>query len=234
MTDRPFSNLDRSFRRLARKGNLPMAAKSKEEVVQEYRIRSIQEAAMRVIARKGMAAATMAEIADEAGVAKGTIYLYFRDRDELVEKTFETAITQLHERIDTAFKAGATLEEKLRATLKAKFEFFGENREFFRLYNSLRFPEGNAAQQRRQKRTCQPQYRGRIEEMAGILREAMQRGEIREMDPLRLAIFVIEGSNAIVIERVMEDAPPPQEDDVDLVASVIFHGISTRKNSKRS
>ena len=51
---------------------------------------------MRVIARKGMAAATMQEIADEAGVAKGTIYLYFRDRDELVEKTFETAMQQAH------------------------------------------------------------------------------------------------------------------------------------------
>jgi len=50
---------------------------------------------MRVIARKGMAAATVQEIADEAGVAKGTIYLYFRDRDELVERTFEGAISEL-------------------------------------------------------------------------------------------------------------------------------------------
>ena len=70
--------------------------KSKEEVVQEFRIQSIQDATMRVIARKGMAAATMQEIADEAGVAKGTIYLYFRDRDELVEKTFETAMHAAH------------------------------------------------------------------------------------------------------------------------------------------
>ncbi len=52
-----------------------MTSKSKEEVVQEFRVQSLQEAAMRVIARKGMAAATMAEIAKEAGVAKGTIYL---------------------------------------------------------------------------------------------------------------------------------------------------------------
>ena len=56
-------------------------SKSKEEVVHDFRVQSIQDAAMRVIARKGMAAATMQEIAEEAGVAKGTIYLYFRDRD---------------------------------------------------------------------------------------------------------------------------------------------------------
>src|SRR5881628_2949246 len=113
-------------------------AKSKEEVVQEFRVQSIQEAAMRVIARKGMAAATMQEIAEEAGVAKGTIYLYFRDRDELVEKTFDRAITELHKRIDAALEVDAPFEAKLRALLAAKFEFFRENREFFRLYMSLR------------------------------------------------------------------------------------------------
>ena len=94
--------------------------KSKEEVVQEFRIQSIQEATMRVIARKGMAAATMQEIAEEAGVAKGTIYLYFRDRDELVEKTFETAIGELHKRVDEALARGGTFEERFRNVIAAE------------------------------------------------------------------------------------------------------------------
>src|SRR6266487_170302 len=107
-------------------------SKSKEEVVHDFRVQSIQDAAMRVIARKGMAAATMQEIAEEAGVAKGTIYLYFRDRDELVEKTFETAITQLIEHVEKAMDGEESLEEKIRAVMTAKLAFFRENREFFR------------------------------------------------------------------------------------------------------
>src|SRR5687768_18416522 len=95
--------------------------RSKEEVVQEFRIQSIQEATMRVISRKGMAAATMQEIADEAGVAKGTIYLYFRDRDELVEKTFDNAMQTLTERIDEALDRDIPIEEKIRAVMTAKF-----------------------------------------------------------------------------------------------------------------
>src|ERR687889_222225 len=110
--------------------------RSKEEVVQEFRIQSIQEATMRVIARKGMAAATMQEIADEAGVGKGTIYLYFRDRDELVEKTFEGAITQLMEQIDAVITREMPFADKIRAIIAAQLNFFGENREFFRLYLS--------------------------------------------------------------------------------------------------
>src|SRR5258708_24905151 len=98
--------------------------RSKEEVVHEYRIQSIQDAALRVIARKGMSAATMQEIAEEAGVAKGTLYLYFRDRDELVEKTFENAIQQLHAKIDAALAQDLSFEQKLRAVMSAKIVFF--------------------------------------------------------------------------------------------------------------
>src|SRR6266478_2510070 len=113
-------------------------ARSKEEVVQEFRIQSIRDAAMRVISRKGMAAATVQEIADEAGIAKGTIYLYFRDRDDLVEKAFENAMGDLHKRVDEALEKEGTCEQKLRAVLAAQIGFFRANREFFRLYMSLR------------------------------------------------------------------------------------------------
>jgi TetR/AcrR family transcriptional regulator len=209
-----------------------MTAKSKEEVVQEFRVHSIQDAAMRVIARKGMAAATMQEIAVEAGVAKGTIYLYFRDRDELVEKTFETAITQLLERIETAMAAEPAIEKKIRAAMTAKLAFFRENREFFRLYISLRMPEGDAQQQRRYKRTCEPQYRAGVARLAQVLTEAMDGGEIRRVDPFRLALFIIEGSNAIVVERVKEETPPPEEVDVEFLMQMIMGGI--RPNGAKS
>ena len=202
-----------------------MSVRSKEDVVQEFRVQSIQDAAMRVIARRGMAAATMQEIATEAGVAKGTLYLYFRDRDELVEKTFERAMGALHARIDAALQSASSFEQSLRAMLTAEIEFFRDHREFFRLYMSLRLPQGNAQQQRRQKRTCQPQYRSRIEQFAKLLDAAMNRGEIRRLDPNRLALFIVEASNAIIIERVLEEAPPPEEQDVELIASTIFNGI---------
>jgi AcrR family transcriptional regulator len=202
-----------------------MSNRSKEEVVSEYRVQSIQDAAMRVIARKGMAAATMQEIAEEAGVAKGTIYLYFRDRDELVEKTFETAITQLLGKVERALESESKVEQKIRAAIAAKLAFFRENREFFRLYIQLRLPEGDAQQQRRHKRTCEPQYRSSVARFAEILQAAMDRGEIRRFDSHRLALFIVEGSNAIVVERVTEETSPSEQDDVEFLTQVIMGGI---------
>lgn len=202
--------------------------KSKEEVVQEFRIQSIQEATMRVIARKGMAAATMQEIAEEAGVAKGTIYLYFRDRDELVEKTFESAMAHLMTQVDAALDADVPFEQKIRDVISAKLSFFRQNREFFRLYLSLRMPEGTPERQRRQKRTCQPQYRVRVQKFATVLNEAMERDEIRRMDPYRLALFIIEGSTAVILERLTEDSSPVEDADVELVAGLIVDGVRKR------
>lgn len=202
--------------------------KSKEEVVQEFRIQSIQEATMRVISRKGMSAATMQEIADEAGVAKGTIYLYFRDRDELVEKTFETAMTQLTDRIDSALGQDIPFEEKIREVISAKLAFFRENREFFRLYLSLRMPEGSPQRQRRQKKHCQPQYQGRAQRLAGVLEEAIKRDEIRDLDPYRLALFIIEGSTAVVLQRLNEETSPAPDADVDLMVGLIMDGVRKR------
>jgi AcrR family transcriptional regulator len=206
-----------------------MAIKSKEEVVQEYRIASIQDATMRVIARKGMAAATMQEIAEEAGVAKGTIYLYFRDRDELVEKTFQTAITQLMNEIDVAIEQDIPIEPKIRAIMKAHLDFFGRNREFFRLYLSLRMPEGPAERQHRQTQKCQPQYRSRVQRLADALSRAMERGEIRTVNAYKLALFIIEGSTAIILERLNEDAPTHDETDVDLITGLILDGVRERR-----
>ena len=175
-----------------------------------------------------MAAATMQEIAEAAGVAKGTIYLYFRDRDELVERTFETAMEKLFVRADEALDREVPFEEKLRAVMTAQLEFFSENREFFRLYLSLRMPEGTPAQQRRQQRACHPRYRQRIDKLSAVIRQGIERGELRPIDPERLALFIIEGSTAVILDRLTEKAAPAESADVDLLVGLILDGIRKR------
>jgi len=89
----------------------------------------------------------------------------------------------------------------------------------------MRFPEGSPQQQRRQKRTCQPRYQSRVQRVAEVLEQAMDRGEIGVTDPRRLALFIIEGSNAVIIERVMSETPVSADDDVDFLTKTILGGI---------
>ena len=57
-----------------------MAVMTKEAVLKEYRIRELMEAARRVIGRHGFEGTTIDRVAEEAHVAKGTIYLYFSNK----------------------------------------------------------------------------------------------------------------------------------------------------------
>ena len=186
---------------------------------------------MRVIARKGMSATTMQDIAAEAGVAKGTLYLYFRDRDELVEKTFESAMDELMLDIDRALELKVPFEEKLRAVMTAKFAFFSRNRDFFRLYVSLRMPEGDAGSQRRHQRKCEPRYRSRVEKLATVIEQAIRRGEVRRVEPRRLALFIIEGSTAVILERLSEPSPSADDGEVEFIVSLLLDGVRKRSRT---
>ncbi len=69
---------------------------SREAVKSDKRAR-IVEAAIRVFADKGFHSATVAEVAREAGVADGTIYLYFKNKDHLLACLFEERMAELNE-----------------------------------------------------------------------------------------------------------------------------------------
>ena len=56
--------------------------------------RRILDAAVRVFARKGYFGARVSEIAQKAGVADGTVYLYFRDKEDVLSSVFEDVVAE--------------------------------------------------------------------------------------------------------------------------------------------
>ena len=71
---------------------------------QMRRREDIVQAALKIFDQQGFEAAKMAEIAEEAGVAKGTLYLYFENKSALLEGVIESAILPTLQRIGDAAK----------------------------------------------------------------------------------------------------------------------------------
>src|SRR5215468_8328634 len=67
----------------------------------------ILTAAERVFARRGFFAARVSEIAKDAGVADGTIYLYFKSKDDLLISLFENRMRQVNELLRAAVDGAA-------------------------------------------------------------------------------------------------------------------------------
>ena len=78
------------------------------------RRRQIIDAAVKVFADKGFFGARVSEIAEEAGVADGTIYLYFRSKDELLISLFEEKMEDILEALHRMLAEHARPEDKLR------------------------------------------------------------------------------------------------------------------------
>lgn len=74
----------------------------------------IVSAAIKVFAEKGFFNARVSEIAREAGVADGTIYLYFANKDDLLIQVFEESMERIIESLDRALEGAVAPEDKLR------------------------------------------------------------------------------------------------------------------------
>src|SRR5437667_1275842 len=73
----------------------------------------ILDAAERSFARHGFFAAKVSDVAKEAGVADGTIYLYFKSKDDLLISLFEDRMGQIIAALRTALKGERTAVGKL-------------------------------------------------------------------------------------------------------------------------
>jgi len=95
----------------------------------EDKRKRILEAAVKVFARKGYFAARVSEIAKKAGVADGTIYLYFRNKEDILVKLFDEVMAEHVQQVRAAVRALPTTKERLRAIAERHLDGLGSNRD---------------------------------------------------------------------------------------------------------
>ncbi len=186
---------------------------------------------MRVIARKGVEETTIQDVADEAGIAKATVYVYFRDREDLIAKTANGAFEMLVEQLEPAFERPGPLVDRLLDVVTRQVRFFDENRALFRA--TLALSQRHVEQKK--KSPAFGRYTAQIERM---FREAKENGELRDdLDPLAVAAVYRDCLRGVILRRIelspSHKARTTPEHDVQFVLSILVHGIqaSGRKPS---
>ena len=91
--------------------------------------RRILQAAVKVFARKGYFAARVSEIARKAGVADGTIYLYFKSKEDLLVRLFDEVMAEQAAELAGAVSALPSAPERLRAIAERHLRALGGNRD---------------------------------------------------------------------------------------------------------
>lgn len=88
------------------------------------------DAARRLLVRRGFQDVALDDVARAAGVAKGTLFLYYKSKEELVSSAMSDLVDQLGETLDALASSGLRGERLLRKTVLEIVSYFDRNRDF--------------------------------------------------------------------------------------------------------
>jgi AcrR family transcriptional regulator len=189
--------------------------KTKKQVVSAFRRAEIVDAARRVFARKGFARGIIDDIADEAKMAKGTVYLYFSSKEEIYRVVMDVDMEFLSRVTLENVNAAKTLEEKIRAFALVRLENCDAKREFFQIMDS---DPGHLSYSRSQYRNWMKQP---VLSLAGALEDAVKQGEIRAVSAERVAWLVADITRGTIQRRLVGPAETTPAEDADFIVDFV-------------
>src|SRR5580700_10846976 len=201
-----------------------LAGKSKHDVVSEFRCGEILAAARTVFAVSGFNNTTMDEIASAAGIAKGTVYLYFSSKKDIYLAALKHGLTELMDRTRTNMHSANGIQARLRAFVRTRLEYAEANRDFIKIYHSEFGNLTNAA-------VCysefQQLYLKQARMLEAVLSSAVANGEIRPIRTDFAAFNIYDMVKGVMTQRMLGWSSGPLEEDIRLLKELIWKGIAT-------
>jgi len=164
----------------------------------ERRREAIVDAAEKVFFRKGFEAATMDDVAEESELSKGTLYLYFTRKEDLILAISKRGMDILTEMFERAEKKGKTGMARVRAIGAAYFAFSNAHPGHFQSLVYFDIKNVKPDDLSPMAEACSRQGQCLIEIVTRAVARGIEDGSIRpDLDPLKTALFLWSMSNGI-------------------------------------
>lgn len=182
----------------------------------------ILKAAIRVITQSGVHGLTMEAVAQEAGISKGALYIYFDSKELLVHSAIESSLTDLKSSLGKVFESDSPADRKITYMIHRMIMFFEANRDLFRilLYERQKMHGSYPVEEHRG-------YSNFLKALDGLYSEGVESGLFRRMDATKAAALIAEMCMALISHRLLVDSSQPPEEDAQLLTRFLMHGIST-------
>ncbi|TET13143.1 TetR/AcrR family transcriptional regulator [Candidatus Aerophobetes bacterium] len=185
----------------------------------------ILQAAEKLFAKKGFYPTTIDEIAKEAKSAKGTIYLYFNNKEDLFFSVIETKLDLLLDKIQEAVEKPGSASQRIKTAISIHLKFLEENKNFFKVMQSL--PEGlkKKLERKLKGRVVEKQSRY-IEILDRLIQEAIDRKEIKALDSKKLAVILMGIVHSLTVYWISQREKKSLSSDESLAWQVFWEGVS--------
>jgi AcrR family transcriptional regulator len=191
----------------------------------------ILSAAEKVFAAKGFFPTTMSEIAETAEFGTGTLYKYFKSKEDLYFTLIGEKTDEINRLVKSELLQKTSAIERIKKVLGLQLEFIERNRDFFRIYTS----EGS-----RFEWTVKDELGKGIHEkmvtyihiLAEVMNQGIEGGEFRALNPMDLAHALVGIVNSFIFEWLISPQSYPLISKLDTVLE-IFLGGAQRMERRR-
>ena len=201
-----------------------MAAIAPKEAVKD----AILDATDRLLARFGYRKMTVEDIAAEAGIGKGSIYLHFSSKEEVVLSHIDRIVDRLRERLKEIARSDATAAERLRLMLLTRVLFrFDSIQHYTQSLNDLLSGLRSSLLARRAQ-----YFESEAQIFAEVLTAGREAGEFSFDDELATAHALLQATNGLLpysLSTTELGAREEVEQRTADVANVMLRGVLSRK-----
>ena len=185
------------------------------------------QAATEVFAEKGYASTRVADIAERAGIGKGTVYEYFTSKEELLFAVFESINMDISTRMDAALAAGGSTEEQLHKLLRLGAEVISEQVDLQPVILDFWAASRGKDFEEKYRRAVVASYTFFRNLISDFIRDGQNRGEFTtSVDAEALAITVVATVDGLGIQLFFDRSIDPHR-ITEAFSCLLYQGLTT-------
>lgn len=183
---------------------------------------SILDAARAVFSRDGYSASSVDEVAAEAGIAKGTVYLYFKSKEDLYLAALLRDLRAFSAEARARMDRAPGLREKIEAFLQVRLEYCKAHRDFLRIYLTENSSMCVMSPIGREMRRLQ---RDNMRHLASVIEQALHNREIRPVPAAALAAKLFDMARGLVERQLLGWKEFQVRNEAAFVTDLLWRGL---------
>jgi AcrR family transcriptional regulator len=177
-----------------------MGIPERKERENEHRKEEILKAAQEVFFEKGLQSSTMDEIAEKAELSKGTLYLYFKSKEDLYLAVLIEGMGILYRMFDDAIRQSASPAEAIEQLGLTYHRFYLEQRNYFRMFHFFQSPQFHKQVSEEMMAACTLQNQKVWDLAMRVIERGRREGVFRtDLHPAEMAVILWSAMHALMM-----------------------------------